>query len=183
MLSGKVICGCCGGAFSAVGKDYLACSKARRQDTCGNKRSIQRPVLESMVLDALKSKLMAPEHVAAFAADFIAEWNSLQANLSADRDGQQRELAVVQRKLDTMMNTIADGTEAMDRVRDLIERVVVRPGPEGIGLEIELEGALGAMLSLGHASNRDAAGADHGLFERSVKVVAGIGFEPMTFRL
>ena len=61
----------------------------------------------------------------------------------------------------------------------MIERIEVSPAAGGKGLEIELVGEIAAMLRLGMGE----AAADRGLFERSVKVVAGTGFEPVTFRL
>ena len=109
VLTGKVVCGCCGGAFSAVGKDYLACTTARRQGICANAGSIKRPILEAVVLDALRADLMAPEPVAAFVEEFTAEWNRLQAGLSAGREAEARELGEVRRKLDRMTESIADG--------------------------------------------------------------------------
>jgi hypothetical protein len=74
VLSGKVFCGCCGGAMSNVGKAYLACSAARRQAVCSNRDGMRRDVLERLVLDALTSRLMQPEQVATFVAEFTAEW-------------------------------------------------------------------------------------------------------------
>jgi site-specific DNA recombinase len=44
-LTGKVICGACGGAFASVGQDYLSCAAARRQATCSNRQSIRRVAL------------------------------------------------------------------------------------------------------------------------------------------
>jgi site-specific DNA recombinase len=61
-------------------------------------------------------------------------------------------------------------------VRGLIEQVTVRIDSGG-EVTLDLEGALTAMLDLAQP------GAVRGLSERSVKVVAGVGFEPTTFRL
>jgi site-specific DNA recombinase len=226
----------------AVGRNYLACTTARRQGMCENRQSIQRQSLESLVLDALKSELMAPEHVAAFAEEFITEWNRQLRSLNADRGAQQRELGEVQRKLDNLTDAIANGmrasgklqqklddlearqlelerllarpqnnaprlhpnlsevyrhrvadlqaalsgldaTEAIEQVRALIERVVLRPASDGRGFQVELEGAITEMTRIGAADVHRASVTDRDLFDRSVKVVAGIGFEPMTFRL
>jgi site-specific DNA recombinase len=61
LLSGLVKCGRCGGDLAAVGKDYLACSAARRKGTCSNRQSVRRLHLENVIIDALKANLMAPE--------------------------------------------------------------------------------------------------------------------------
>jgi site-specific DNA recombinase len=72
LLTGRAFCGCCGGTLSAVGKDYLACRSAR-QGMCTNTRSFRRPLLESLILDGLKSRLMAPELVKEFITEFHRE--------------------------------------------------------------------------------------------------------------
>jgi hypothetical protein len=65
---------------------------------------------------------------------------------------------------------------ARDLLRSLIERLVVRPLPDG-GFELEIVGALASMVRLGQstATNSKAAlgGGFVALDERSVKVVAG----------
>lgn len=66
LLTGLLRCGCCGGGFAAVGKDYLACSAARKLGTCTQKRSFRRVDLEAFVLDLLRERLMQAEAVAAF---------------------------------------------------------------------------------------------------------------------
>ena len=61
LLTGLARCGVCGNPLAAVGRDYLACGAARRQEVCGNRRAIRREVLESIILDALRSRLMQPD--------------------------------------------------------------------------------------------------------------------------
>jgi site-specific DNA recombinase len=112
VLTGKAFCGCCNGVMTNIGRDYLACSAARRQGTCGNGRGIRREVLERLILDALRTRLMQPEHVAMFVAEFTAEWNRLQAETSAQHAARRRELDAVQRRLDGLIDAITDGLRA-----------------------------------------------------------------------
>ncbi len=56
-----------------VGSDYLGCTKARKQGICSNTGSIRRNELEVLVLDALRTRLMAPDLVAEFVREFSAE--------------------------------------------------------------------------------------------------------------
>lgn len=60
LLTGKVVCGACGGSAASIGKDYLACSTARHQGTCTNRASIRRSEVESWIVDAVRRQLMAP---------------------------------------------------------------------------------------------------------------------------
>ena len=80
-----------------------------------------------------------------------------------------------------------DAREALDAVRRLIERIALTLAPDAKGFEIELVGEIAAMVRLGltdvRAVSRPDQPAGHDLFARSVKLVAGTGFEPVTFRL
>ena len=112
ILTGKVYCGCCGGTMTNVGRDYLGCNVARKQGICANVQSTRRSELEALVMDALRTRLMAPELVADFVRSFTAEWNRAAAEASAGRDGVVRELATVQRKLNGLISALADGFRA-----------------------------------------------------------------------
>ena len=52
--------------------------------------------------------------------------------------------------------------------------------PEAGRLRIEVQGALGAILSLAEGAGEAVSGD---VLARQVKMVAGTGFEPVTFRL
>ncbi|ABL71204.1 recombinase family protein [Paracoccus denitrificans] len=67
--------------------------------------------------------------------------------------------------------------EAAEIIRSLIDRIVLTPGEDRI--EIDVQGDLAGILTLSAQRKNpaaDAAGAQ-------VKMVAGVGFEPTTFRL
>lgn len=121
LVTGKVVCGTCGGSFAAVGRDYLACQRARRGKGCSNTRRVRRPRLEAMVMEALGSQLMRPDRVAAFCKAFIAEWNRGQAEASAATEARKRELQAVLRKLDNLVEAIAEGVRAPGVQRKLEE--------------------------------------------------------------
>jgi site-specific DNA recombinase len=237
LLTGLVYCGSCGGRMASVGRDYLACSAARGRGTCTNRASIRRGPLEELILEGLRHNLMTGKQVEAFIAAFHAELNTQRAARTAGRAGQERELADVRRKLDGLIDAIAEGMrapglqqrldelearraaleqalseeapppvrmhpnlaqayrekveklqealakpedrdEAIEMLRRLIERVVVRPAEEG--LQIELVGEIVRMIELGLDGKKAALDARTAC---SVKVVAGAGFEPATFRL
>jgi site-specific DNA recombinase len=156
---------------------------------------------------------MAPELVKEFIAEFHREVNRQRREQEAGQGLKRRELEEVTRKLDGLINAIADGlrtpgvqkkleelesrkaaletdladaappapllhpnlaevyrqkvaglqealdkpetqTEALEILRGLVERVVLHP-VEGGGLEIELIGAIAAMVDLG-ANNKKA---------------------------
>ncbi len=121
LLTGLVFCGDCGGGFAAVGRDYLACSAARGRGTCANRRSIRRHDLENVILDGLKERLMAPDLVAEFIAAFTQEINTVRAAADQTRKRQEQELAGVTRKLDGLIEAIAEGFRAESLQQKLAE--------------------------------------------------------------
>ena len=89
LLTGLVVCGCCGHALAAVGQDYLRCARADRNDLCTNRTGIRRPVLEEIVIQALQHNLMQPELVEEFIAAFHAEVNRSRGTRSTSRRVRQ----------------------------------------------------------------------------------------------
>jgi hypothetical protein len=81
----------------------------------------------------------------------------------------------------------ADGTETRELIRSLIERVIITPMPDGKASEVELVGEIAAMINLAVNATRPGkqklSRAMRDSFTSSVQVVAGTGFEPVTFRL
>jgi site-specific DNA recombinase len=121
LLTGLVYCGSCGGRMASVGRDYLACSAARGRGTCTNRQSIRRGPLEELILEGLRHNLMTGKEVEAFIAAFHAELNAQRAARTAGRAGQERELADVRRKLDGLIDAIAEGMRAPGLQQRLVE--------------------------------------------------------------
>ncbi len=233
LLTGLVACGVCGGNYASIGRDYIGCSRARRQGNCSNSKSLRRGVLEGLVLDALRQQLMQPALVQEFVAEFHREVNRQNASKEQQQMAQRKELSDVTSKLDGLIQAIAEGfrsdglqknltelesrkqkleaeldsashgapvlhpnlselyrrkvedlheslndpairQEAIELLRELIEAITVMPSEDGY--EIELIGDVVNMITLPDGNVPDP-------YRRSVKVVAGVGFEPTTFRL
>ena len=147
LLTGLVHCGCCGGPFASVGRDYLACSAARKLDTCGQRKGIRRSELEGIVLDLLKTRLMEPDAVAAFVKDFAEASNAQGAEQSQMRSRLESERASVKRKLEGLYDAIADGLRSpglKEKLLELEARVTViddalgQPAPAPVRLNPNL---------------------------------------------
>ena len=69
-------------------------------------------------------------------------------------------------------------SEAADLLRSPIECIVLSPA-DGGGLNVDLKGDLAGILHLATAKDRANQGPD----PQQAKLVAGVGFEPTTFRL
>ena len=109
LLTGLLRCGCCGGGFAAVGKDYLACSAARKLGSCPQKRSFRRTTLEEFVLSLVREKLMQPDAVAVFVEAYGREMNAGRAEETGRRTRLEAERAQAKRRLDGLYDAIADG--------------------------------------------------------------------------
>ncbi len=240
LLTGLVYCGSCGARFTAIGRDYLGCGQARNSGSCANRRGIKRAVLESLILDALKSRLMQPELVKEFIAEFHRELNRLTRSRQLDRKAKAKELKEVSRKLESLIDAIADGLrtpglkarlealeackreleeelehasaptphlhpslaelyrrkvenlhealaypdtrqEALALLRGLVERIEVQAADKGF--QIELTGEIARMVELSLSEGKNKKAVLDARTACSVKVVAGAGFEPATFRL
>ncbi len=74
-----------------------------------------------------------------------------------------------------------DGADARELVRSLIEAIVLVP--EDGRLRVELRGQLAGILALAEAGQSKSAGPGTDALSSQIKMVAGRGFEPLTFRL
>ncbi|MDQ2068245.1 recombinase family protein [Xinfangfangia sp. CPCC 101601] len=238
LLTGLVYCDCCGARMASVGRDYLACSAARKLGTCSARKGIRRSLLEEVVLDLLKTRLMQPDSVASFVREHSKLSNSQAAETQQKRSKLETERAAIKRKLEGLYDAISDGLRspglrdkllelearvamidqdvaqpapppirlnpnlselyhkkvvelantlahpatavaARDVIRGLIDRIAVRWGEDGQPV-VMLDGALTALIGLAQDAKSPAIARPFG---GSVKVVAGAGFEPATFRL
>lgn len=127
LLTGLVKCGCCGGGFSTIGKDRFGCSNSRNKGTsvCTNRTGITRQDLEGRILTILSDRLMEPELVKVFVAEYIAERNRLAATHTDYRAVKEKELAKVIKDQDILVNAILAGTPA-ERIKARMERLEIR---------------------------------------------------------
>ena len=116
-----------------------------------------------------------------------------KADLAAtDENASSEELNILshpnigelyRRKVEELESVLTgpDATQAIDLIRSMIERVVLRPKVLGNGLDLELYGELANILAAcAGAKMQNAPGSKA---SGRLSVVAGTGFEPVTFRL
>src|SRR5262245_58662274 len=106
--------------MAAIGKDYLACTAARSGAGCSNRTSIRRSRVEYVVLEGLKSQLMAPELVEEFTRAFHEEINRQNSEQELRAVEHQAELARVSKKLKGY-DAIADGLRTSGLKGQLLE--------------------------------------------------------------
>ncbi|WP_322111154.1 recombinase family protein [Varunaivibrio sulfuroxidans] len=79
------------------------------------------------------------------------------------------------------LNDKSGRTEAAEILRGLIDRIVITPDPDTGKPVVDLEGDLAGILSLSQTSKNAASVSGDDVSQ--LKLVAGVGFEPTTFRL
>jgi site-specific DNA recombinase len=109
LLSGLLVCGCCGDGYTIIGPDRYGCATRRSKGICSNALVIGRNELRERVVDGLRKRMMAPELVAAFIEEFNAELCRLNGDANAERAAAQRALADVERKIVSIVKAIEDG--------------------------------------------------------------------------
>ena len=76
IFSGLLKCGRCGASYTVYNDGRLICAAHREQGSaiCDNRRLVRRSEIEERVLDGLRTRLLAPELVAAYVRTYRAEW-------------------------------------------------------------------------------------------------------------
>lgn len=121
MFSGLVRCGCCGATYTIKSQDQLACTAHRERGTCENNRTVRVPDLERRVLEGIKQRLLAPDAVAEFLAEYHAERKRLNAKMRHDRQQIGKRLANLERQIANIIDAIADGVATTGMKSRLIE--------------------------------------------------------------
>ncbi len=122
LLSGLLVCGCCGGPFSLRGQDRYACSNHVMNGSCSNSRTIARDALEARMLEGLRERLMAPEVAAEAMRAYAEETNRLNWERRSSGDADRRELDKLVRSVKEIVTLIEDGGGSralVARLRDL----------------------------------------------------------------
>ncbi|WP_328285757.1 recombinase family protein [Magnetospirillum molischianum] len=125
LLSGLLVCGCCGGPFALRGQDRYGCSTHIMTGTCANSRTIRRDALEERVLIGLKDRLMAPEAAAEAIRAYVEETNRRNHTRRADGETERRELDKIARTIKELVTQVEDGggsRAVMARLRELEAR-------------------------------------------------------------
>lgn len=117
VLSGLLKCGCCGAGMSYKdkrnGRIRIHCTAAR-QGACTNTTPVYLDIVETMVLDGLRTKLKDKAAIARYLTTYNAERRRLAADSTNRRAKLDQRLAAVQRELERVVGLVVKGilTEA-----------------------------------------------------------------------
>lgn len=114
-------CGCCGASYTVKNQDQLACAAHREKGTCTNNRTIRVGDLENRVLEGIQRRLLAPDAIAGFLAEYHAEQKRLNAMNRQWRREAERRLAGIDRQITNIVDAIADGVSTASMRSKLLD--------------------------------------------------------------
>ena len=109
LLSGLLICGCCGGRYGLIIRDRFGCLNHHRRGTCDNNRTIRRERIEQRVLSGLEDKLVSAKSVAEAVRAYTQETNRLNQDRRAQNEADRRALDKIERAVAGILAAIEDG--------------------------------------------------------------------------
>jgi len=121
LLSGLLVCGCCGGPYALRGQDRFGCSNHIMTGSCDNGRTIPRTAIEERVLAGLKDRLMAPGIAAEAIRAYAEETNRLNHQRRSSGEVERRELDKIARSIKDIVTLIEDGAGSRALVARLRE--------------------------------------------------------------
>lgn len=109
LLSGLLICGCCGAPYIIISRTSYGCREARKR-ACNNTVPISKKRIEKRIFDVLRQTFRSQNLRAQFEADLQAERKKLE---DGTLDEKRKQLIAAQRKAQTaqanIMSAIEDG--------------------------------------------------------------------------
>ncbi|MBZ9657431.1 recombinase family protein [Mesorhizobium sp. ESP-6-4] len=109
LLSGLLICGCCGGRYGLFTRERYACLNHQRRGICDNGRTIAREKIEQRVLAGLKERLVSADAVAEAIRAYAQETNRLNQERRAQGEQDRKALDKIERVIAGIMAAIEDG--------------------------------------------------------------------------
>jgi DNA invertase Pin-like site-specific DNA recombinase len=109
LLSGLLQCGCCGSGYIMISDSRYGCAAARNSGTCTNRKTIRRVDVEARVLAGLKEKLIHPDMIHEFIAEFQREVQEQRLATLSARTGAEQDLAKVTKEIDNIITAISQG--------------------------------------------------------------------------
>lgn len=132
-LTGLVYCGCCGSKYTTL-QEKLGC-KGRVLGVCDNRRRVSRDVVEDAAFDGIKSRLLKPELIEPFLAEYRSETaRAIEEHQARVQSGAQR-LEVLEK---AKANLVAQSREGI--LGEIMAEELVRLETERRRLENDMKG-------------------------------------------
>lgn len=149
ILSGLLRCRC-GASYTVYNRDRLACAAAREKGpaVCTNRRLVKRPLVEQRVLEGLKDRLLHPEAVAAYVAEYRERRRRRNADVEARTRPLRQRLAMLDRKAGRLVDELADTVRGTPEALQLRQRLAEAAGEaEEVRTQVAAEEAAAAAAA------------------------------------
>ncbi|WP_336981635.1 recombinase family protein [Altererythrobacter fulvus] len=120
LLSGLGKCGVCGRGWIITRGDYFGCSSVIDANACTNRRLIRKDQYERRVLEDLREKMLAPDVVAAYLAEYRQEYSRRTRETASERSKLERRQGELARKVERLVAAIADGASQFTEIREAL---------------------------------------------------------------
>lgn len=140
VFSGLLQCALCGRPFAVCHGKRVGCTGHSERGTCVNNTTVSVAELEARVADGVQARLLSPQAMQAYVAEYHAERERLRAAERTEAEGRRRRLFKIETELDRLVDAIAQGLGKVDRVRDRIlalERERAEVAAEAAGADDE----------------------------------------------
>ncbi|MGR3630418.1 MAG: recombinase zinc beta ribbon domain-containing protein [Sulfitobacter sp.] len=109
LLSGRMVCGCCGGNYVKASKTSFRCNESRKH-ACENRIGISRKRIESRVFGRIRDAFRSPELLEAFTEALEAERRKMKgSDPRKNMDHIQQRINEQKGKRKSILNAIEDG--------------------------------------------------------------------------
>ncbi len=122
LLSGLLICGCCGKSCAIMAMDRYGCSTRKNKGTCDNAVTIKREHIEGRVPKGIKSRLLAGGLVEQFVGQAQAACEKTRKAEAREAGNIKRDLAACERQIGNLLDMIEQGIGN----RTIVERLAAR---------------------------------------------------------
>lgn len=112
LLSDLIKCGGCGGGVSLVNSTQYGCSRARNKGTCSNRKTINKKLIETAVINAMKAELATEATVKLVVKEYNTQLEKLIASQQTDKTNQQAEISRLKKEKSNLVNAIKQGVDA-----------------------------------------------------------------------
>ncbi|MDE4193031.1 recombinase family protein [Phaeobacter gallaeciensis] len=111
LLSGLLRCAECGASYTLINKTRYGCAASRNKGdaVCTNRTTIRRDAVEERVLSGLRHRLLTPELVEVYVAEYKSAYKEVTDTAGATRKAATTALAGIEKKIAGLMAAIEDG--------------------------------------------------------------------------
>lgn len=127
MLSGLLVCGVCGERFlihsdQQKNSYFYVCGSRRRRIECTNAVWLHQPELEKQISAHIIEKILAPGFLEAYYQRVIDAYRAQHSDPQTHIRFLETQIATIDRRIDTLIDALADKRLPQTRIADQIEK-------------------------------------------------------------